>query len=196
MKTGTNWSAGTNISWRPTERLTLSAGYVHEWDFTKQLQWTIFPGTSPPTLQPSYKWLSDSAHTIYTYHLNLNAILIPQQLDANLGWSYSAATGTTKTRNTNPPPSGLPPGMNAQALALRYPAIEDELLRIDIGLTYHFDKVWTATLGYALETWNKKDFRTDNLTPSLNNITSIFLGEDYKNYTVNIVSLTLGYRFK
>ena len=44
--------------------------------------------------------------------------------------------------------------------------------------------------------WHKKDFRTDQLTPSINNVSSIFLGEDYKNYTVNIVSLVLGYRFK
>ncbi len=196
VQQGVDWSAGINISWKPTERLTLSAGYVHDWTFTKQLQWTIFPGTSPPTAQPSYKWLSDNADATDTYHLEANAVLIPQKLDLTLGWSYAAAVGSTRTRNTNPPPSGLTPGMNAQALALRYPTFEDELLRLDLGLTYHFAKVWTATLGYALETWHKKDFRTDNLNPFTNNISSVFLGEDYKNYTVNIVSLTLGYRFK
>ena len=85
---------------------------------------------------------------------------------------------------------------NQQALALRFPAIEDELVRLDFGVTYHFDKIWSLTFGYALEMWHKKDFRTDNLSPFTNNISSIFLGEDYKNYTVNIVSLVLGYRFK
>jgi MtrB/PioB family decaheme-associated outer membrane protein len=196
VQNGVDWSVGANISWRPTERLTLSAGYVHEWNFSKQLQWAIFPGTSPPTLRPTYQWLSDSEDAIDTYHLQGNAILIPQKLDLNLGFSYAYAVGTTKTRNPAGTPSGGPAGQNLQARALRMPAIEDELVRLDAGVTYRFDKVWSLTLGYAMEMWHKKDFRTDELKPFTSGISSIFLGEDYKNYTVNIVSLVLGYRFK
>ena len=196
VQEGVDWSAGVNISYRPTERLTLSAGYVRDWNFTKQLQWTIFPGTSPPTLRPTYQWISDSEDAIDTYHLQAAANLIPRKLDLNLGLSYASAVGTTKTRNPAGTPSGGPAAQNLQARALRYPATEDELVRLDAGLTYRFDKVWSLTLGYALETWHKKDFRTDELKPFTSGISSIFLGEDYKNYTVNIVSLVLGYRFK
>ena len=121
--------------------------------------------------------------------------MIPKKLDFSVGFSYASAVGTIKTRNTDPPPTGGPVGQNNQAIAQRYPAFEDELLRLDAGLTYHFDKVWTATLGYVLETWHKKDFRTDNLNPFIPNVTSIFLGENYNNYTVNIVSLVVGYKF-
>ena len=113
-----------------------------------------------------------------------------------MGFSYAYAVGTTKTRNPSGTPTGLLAAQNTQGRALRFPAIEDELVRLDFGVTYHFDKIWSLTFGYALEMWHKKDFRTDQLTPSINNVSSIFLGEDYKNYTVNIVSLVLGYRFK
>ena len=188
-----DWAAGMNISWRPTERVTLSVGYVHDWAFTKQQQNAIFPGQFPAF--PTYAWLSDNADTTDTYNLRLDAIVIPKKLDFNLGFSYASAIGTIKTRNPSPPPSGGPVGQNNQAIAQRFPAFEDELLRLDAGLTYHFDKVWTATLGYALETWHKKDFRTDTLNPFIPNVTSIFLGENYNNYTVNIVSLVVGYKF-
>ena len=196
VQTGVDWSAGINVSWRPSERFTISAGYVHDWNFTKQLQWADFPGTAPFTLLPSFQWLSDSEDAIDTYQLRGNAILIPQKLDLNMGFSYAYAVGTTKTRNPSGTPTGLLAAQNIQGRALRFPAIEDELVRLDLGVTYHFDKIWSLTFGYALEMWHKKDFRTDQLTPSINNVSSIFLGEDYKNYTVNIVSLVLGYRFK
>ncbi len=193
VQQGVDWAAGINISWRPTDRITLSAGYVHDWTFTKQQQNAIFPGTFPAN--PSYAWLSDNADTTNTYNVRLDAIVIPQKLNFNLGMSYAAAVGTIKTRNTDPPPTGQPAAQNNQALAFRFPAFEDELLRLDMGITYNFDKVWTATLGYALETWHKKDFRTDNLTPFQSGITSIFLGENYPNYTVTLISFVVGYKF-
>jgi len=166
---------------------------VHHWPFTKHQQTAIFPGTFPAN--PSYAWLSDNADTTNTYNVRLDAIVIPQKLNFNLGMSYAAAVGTIKTRNTDPPPTGQPAAQNNQALAFRFPAFEDELLRLDMGITYNFDKVWTATLGYALETWHKKDFRTDNLTPFQSGITSIFLGENYPNYTVTLISFVVGYKF-
>lgn len=189
------WSAGVDISWRPTERFSLSAGYVHEWNFTKQLQNTISPSQQPFPPNPSYLWLSDNADTIDTYRLNLNAVLVPKTLDLGFGFSYAEAVGSIRTRNVNPPPKGGAGNVDRSATAQRLPTFEDELLRIDLGLTYYFWKGWSAKLSYALESWHKKDFRTDTLNPFTNNITSVFLGEDYKNYTANIVAVTLGYRF-
>ena len=192
VQTAVGWSAGLDVSWRPNERFSLSAGYVHELNFTKQLNQTMNPGIK---IQPSYEWLADNADTIDTYHLNLNAAVIPKTLDYNLGFSYATAVGSVKTRNTNPPPTGGGAAMNRAATAQRWPTFEDELLRIDTGLTYHFWKGWSAKLSYALELWRQQDFRTDAYNPYGFNRTPIFLGEDYKNYTVHIVAATLGYRF-
>ena len=194
VQTAVDWSAGIDISWRPTDRLTLSVGYVHEWNFTKQRQNTIIP-TNPFPPDPRFRWISDNADTIDTYHLNLHAVLLPKALDLDLGWSYAAATGTIDTRNPHGAPRTGAALADQQATAYRFPAFEDELLRLDFALTYHFWKNWSAKLSYALETWHKKDFRTDELKPFHNNLTSVFLGEDFKNYTANIVAFTLGYRF-
>jgi MtrB/PioB family decaheme-associated outer membrane protein len=193
VRESVDWSAGVDFTWTPAERVSFGVGYVHDWLFTKQRQQTTFPDTIP---LPSYVWLSDSADTIDTFHASAKVAAIPRKLDVTFGWSYAYAISDTMTRNTNPPPVGGTAGQNQQAKAARYPAIEDELLRIEVGATYHFNKTWSATLGYALETWRKTDFRTDTLNPFNPGVSSIFLGEDLKNYSAHIVGLTLGYRFK
>ena len=77
------------------------------------------------------------------------------------------------------------------------PAFEDNLFRLDTGLRYHFSKAWTLGFAYAFESFTKHDWRTDTLNPFLPGVvSSIWLGNDVKNYTAHIVALTLGYRFK
>jgi MtrB/PioB family decaheme-associated outer membrane protein len=187
-----DWSAGADFTWTPGPRFAFTAGYVHDWNFTKQHQQTIFPSTIP---LGSYEWVSNNTDSIDTFRLQAKAALIPRTLDIALGASYAYAIGRIETRNLASPTGGTA-GQNQQAIALRMPAFEDELVRLDLALTYHFAQYWSATLGYAFEMWRKTDFRTDTLNPFTPGISSVFLGEDYKSYTAHIVGMTLGFRFK
>ena len=76
-----------------------------------------------------------------------------------------------------------------------FPAIEDTLNRLEAFLRYHFGKNWTAKLQYVFESFQKTDFRTDQLVPS-EGTTNIFLGNDPKNYTAHIIGATLRYKFE
>ena len=76
------------------------------------------------------------------------------------------------------------------------PAFEDTLVRLDAALRYHFQKAWTASRGYAFESFDKHDWRTDQLNPFVPGITSIWLGSNTRNYSAHIVGLTLAYSFR
>ena len=81
--------------------------------------------------------------------------------------------------------------------AKRMPAFEDTLVRVDSALRYHLSKAWTVGLAYAFERFTKSDWRTDTLNPFLPGVTSsIWLGNDARDYTAHVVAVTLGYRFK
>jgi hypothetical protein len=66
---------------------------------------------------------------------------------------------------------------------------------METNLKYHFLKAWTAGVFYAFERFTKHDWRTDTLNP-FNGFTSIWLGNDLKNYTARILGLKLGYQFE
>ena len=139
---------------------------------------------------------SDNADAIDTFRAIVNGVVIPKKLDFTVGASYANAVGQTDTR-TPLPPSGGSAKQNRDATAKRFPAFVDQLLRLDAGLTYHFDKMWKTRFGYAFESWQYKDLRTDTLMPYNGGPANvIFLGEKYKSYTAHIVGLTLGIEFK
>ena len=107
----------------------------------------------------------------------------------------SHSVGRIETRNPTAPVSGTA-AQSASATARRFPAFEDTILRLETALTYHFLKNWSAKLGYAFEMFEKTDWRTDTLNPFIPGVSSIWLGNDLKNYTAHIVGATLAYRFK
>jgi len=84
----------------------------------------------------------------------------------------------------------------ATAKAKRVPAFEDTLLRLETSLRYYFLKNWSANLGYVFESFEKTDWRTDTLNPFIPGVSSIWLGNDLRNYTAHLVGVTFSYRFK
>lgn len=193
-----SWSAGIDLSWTPLERVALSAGYVHEYvDQRMRSRDRERTFTTPAIVFdfPDFDWISDSTDTIDTFHAGATATLIPQRLDWTMGASYSYALGRVDTRNPLPVTSGTA-AQRANATARPFPAVEDALLRLDAGLRYHFWKVWTARLGYVFESFEKHDWRTDRLNAFVPGVTSIWLGNDLRNYTAQFVVVTLGYRFR
>ena len=197
LQEGTSWSAGVDLGWNPVERVAFTAGYVREVIFQKQLSRSR-PVTGTTTLDvPDFNWLSNNTDTVDTFHLGAKIALIPGTLDWNVGATFSTATGQIETRNPNGAPTSGTAAQNLTATAKPMPAFEDNLFRLDTGLRYHFSKAWTLGFAYAFESFTKHDWRTDTLNPFLPGVvSSIWLGNDVKNYTAHIVALTLGYRFK
>ena len=189
LQTAVSWSAGIDVNWAPTDRLSFAAGYVHESIFQKQRSRSRPPDT------PALDWISDNTDTIDTYHASMTARLIPSKLDLKFAGNYAYALGRVETWN----PSGTGSTVfNATpaAQARRLPAFEDSLLRLEASLRYHFSQVWTASLNYAYESFRKHDWRTDTINPFVPGNNAIYLGNDLKSYEAHIFGVTVGYRFR
>jgi hypothetical protein len=189
------WTAGIDFTWTPLERIAFTGGYVYEWDYKRQRSRNRNTAAGVALDFRDFDWISHNVDTIHTFHLGGTLALIPGVLDWAFNGNYSAATGEILTRNPGPLTSGTLANQ-VQAAGKRMPALEDSLIRLDTTLKYHFWKAWTANFGYIFESFAKHDWRTDDLQPFTPGITSIWLGNDVKNYSAHIVALTVGYRFK
>jgi len=198
LQQATNWSAGFDVGWTPSDRVALTAGYVHENIFQQQLSRNRIVSSAGSTLDATdYNWLSNNIDTVDTFRVGAKLALIPGRLDWNLGMNYSTATGQILTRNPNGPPTSGTPAQDSTATAKRMPAFEDTLIRVDTALRYHISKAWTLGLAYAYEQFTKHDWRTDTLNPFMPGVTSsIWLGVDTKDYAAHIIALTAAYRFE
>jgi MtrB/PioB family decaheme-associated outer membrane protein len=190
----TGWSAGIDLNWRPLERVAFSAGYTYEQLFQK-MRSRSRPVTGTTTFDfVDFDWVSDLDDTVHTAYVGIRAALIPKVLDLRIDGNYSYALGQIKTRNPTAPVSGTTAQNNA-AKAQRFPAFEDTLARIESALIYYYDKNWSAKLGYAFEMFNKTDWRTDTLNPFIG-VSSIWLGNNLRDYTAHMMGASVTYRFK
>jgi MtrB/PioB family decaheme-associated outer membrane protein len=197
LQQAVNWSAGFDLGWSPSQNLTMSAGYVHEYIFQKQLSRNRIVSGSVTLDFTDYNWLSNNIDTVDTFYIGARMSPLPGRLDWNVGMNYSTATGQILTRNPNGAPSSGTASQDETATAKRMPAFEDTLIRIDTSLRYYLSKSWTLGLAYAFEKFSKHDWRTDTLNPFMPGATSsIWLGADSRDYTAHILAMTLGYRFK
>jgi MtrB/PioB family decaheme-associated outer membrane protein len=212
----TTWTGGIDFNWTPLERVALSAGYVYEMMFQKfraraRPAADVIIEETPTTVDfdfPDWEWISDQTDRVHTFHAGATVTVIPKLIDFSLGSSYAISSGSTETRNPTTPLShpadcaavgvaaSTCTATAANAIARRMPTFEDQLLRFDFALRYHFAKAWTATLGYVFESFQKHDFRTDQLLPFNTGSENIFLGNDSKNYTVHIIGATLAYHWR
>jgi MtrB/PioB family decaheme-associated outer membrane protein len=198
LQHGTNWSAGFDVSWAPTDRVSFTAGYVHELIFQKQQSQSriVNTGNVVPDFV-DYVWLSDNNDTVDTFRIGTRVAVLPGKLDWNLGVAFSTATGTIETRNPNGAPVSGTAAQNFTASAKRMPAFNDNFWQINTGVRYFINKSWSASLGYAFEQFTKTDWRTDTLNPFVPGVTSsIWLGNDIKDYTAHIIMATLRYSFR
>jgi len=185
------WSAGADLNWTPFQRVALTFGYVHESNFQKMRSRNRTSSVDVPDLD----WISDITDTIETFHTSLNATLIPKKLDLRLAGSYAYALGTVNTRNPNATGSAIF-NANPNAQAFPFPAYEDSLLHLEAQLRYHFAKIWSVSAYYIFEQFRKNNWQTDSLNPFIPGVSSIWLGNNAKNYEAQIIGMTLGFSFK
>jgi MtrB/PioB family decaheme-associated outer membrane protein len=196
LRESTQWSAGFDVNWQPVERVALFTGYTYEMIYQQ-----IHSRERTPTSDDIRNdWISNNTDHVHTIYGGTNVAVIPRVLDWTFAANYQYALGRVQTRNL----PGFTPTMTT-SLAQRWPAFEDTLLRLETAFRYHFLKNWSASLGYAWESFTSTDFRTDHLTPfippiasgvSATGVTSIFLGSDQKDYDAHIVGLSLRYSFR
>lgn len=203
----TSWSSGIDVNLTPSQWFSFSAGYMYEkLDQTQRQRYRASVAGGGTTDFKDYEWVSENTDTIQTAYLGARGAIIPRLLEWAVGANWSYALGRVDTENPVRPASGTGAlaGTNATATAKPWPAFEDQLFRLDAALKYHITKAWTATIGYAWESFEQHDWRTDTLTPfvavpstaGLPGQTSIWLGNDTRNYTAHIIGASLAYRFK
>ena len=193
------WSAGMDVEWAPVERIKLTFGYIYE-SYYRKMESRSRPVVDGVAVDYSnYDWISNITDTINTIYGGVKVAVIPGVMDWGLSGSWAYALGTTHNRNPTAPVSGSASN-NLTAQAKRFPAFDDQLIRLETAVAYYFPypmlRGWTAKLGYVFESWQKHDFRTDTLNPFIPGVSSIFLGNDLRNYTANTIIGTLGYRFR
>ena len=189
------WSIGIDLSWTPVERVVFSAGYTYEY-LRQWMRSRSRPVTGGTTLDfDDFDWTSSLKDTVQTAYAGVKATLVPKVLDLRIDGSYSSALGRMDTHNPTTPVSGTA-AQNLTATAKPFPAFQDTLVRVEAALIYHFYKNWSAKLGYAFELFEKTDWRTDTLNPFIPGVSSIWLGNDLRNYTAHMMGATLAYRFK
>jgi MtrB/PioB family decaheme-associated outer membrane protein len=195
VQNGSGWQVGADVNWAPVERFSLAVGYMYE-NYFRKMESRSRPVTGTTALDFSnFDWISDINDIYQTVYANVRVGIIPRMLEATVNTSYAGALGTVKSRNPVAPTSGTP-AQNATAKAQRFPAYEDNLFRLDASLSYHFWKNWTAKLGYVFETWRKTNWQTDTLNPYIPGVSSIWLGNDLRDYTANTIYATLAYTFR
>ena len=195
VQEASGWTIGMDVSWTPHERVTLAAGYMYE-NYVRKMESRSRAVVGVNALDFSdFDWISDITDTFNTLYANAKVTLIPKVLDMAFNVSYAYALGTVDSRNPTAPVSGTA-AQNASAKAQRFPAYDDQLIRLEATLSYHFLKQWTARLGYVFESWQKHNWQTDQLNPFIPGVSSIWLGNNLQNYTANTIGATVGYNFK
>lgn len=189
-----DWSAGLDVSWTPFTWLTATAGYVYE-RIDQEQRSRSRDVVGGATLDfPDFTWISKNVDTFHTIHAGVRATLIDKVLDVLFEAGYSRGDSEIKTRNPITPVSGTA-AQRTSATAKPFPDVENTLIRLGAAVRYRFAKAWYASLGYLFEKFDETNFRTDTLLPFQAATSSIYLGNDIKDYTAHIVTLALGYRF-
>jgi len=190
------WTAGVDLSWSPVERLSITAGYTHD-SFYRKMESRSRPVVGGLALDfHDFDWISNITDTVDTLYGGVKYAIIPRVLDWGVSGSWSYALGRIETRNPTAPVSGTA-ALNLSARAKPVPAFEDELIRLETAVAYHFLKNWTLSFGYVFESFQKHDWRTDKLNPFVPTAgSSIWLGNDLRNYTAHTLGAVIRYSFR
>jgi hypothetical protein len=143
-------------------------------------------------------WVSDNTDQYNTYTAAMKATLIPEKLNFKLGMTYSQALGRVQQYSPNATGSTVYSANQPNDITFRWPAFYDQLARLDASMEYNFTKALSAKFFYAYESFSKFNWQTDGLNPTNNPNAngSVFLGQDWRNYTAQILGMTLKYKFE
>lgn len=193
-----NWAAGLDLSWSPVAPgITFYASYMREvFDALQRARYR----TPPSQLEnPTYDWVAENEDKVDTVGLAVNVVLVESKVDLDLSWNASRAVGSMRAANPVPPAGGTA-AQNSSATAVDFPEIIERLQRLEAALRYSVTPALFWRVRYILEKFNITDFRTDEIQPFMGDVdasagTSVYLGAQIRDYTAQIVSFAVGYRF-
>jgi MtrB/PioB family decaheme-associated outer membrane protein len=186
------WSA--DVSWAPTQRVSLYAGYGHD-EYQSQEQSCNISVAPPTPCNPLDTFFVTPRDILDTVRAGVNFIVIPQRLDLDLGYSWSF--GRSKFTL-----AGVPGGA-AAGEPTPVDDITNELHIIHVVARLFLTPNWTLKVGYQYERYNETDFTTDGIPPALAALPvlsaadarSIILGAQHPPYDAHIFAFSIGYKF-
>jgi hypothetical protein len=177
------WSAGGDVSWRPTDRVALSLGYDHQSVNTSTNainSLTVFGEQGLVTGDSGYiLWTSDTYDTI---SLRGDFKLIPDRLNMTTRGNYSFSNSNFH--------NGIIPNLN------------ESILYLSNFFTYKLNEHWACSVGYIFQYFNMTNaYQTmytrgllTNGNPGANQMYNTLDGF-YPNATAHLVQGFLRYKF-
>jgi MtrB/PioB family decaheme-associated outer membrane protein len=212
---------GLDVDWSPAARFSASVGWMLE-DVKDSANYRYRTGAvgSVTYDNPSYRWMNTNKDKNTTWFANVNATLVPEKLDLIGTWSYIDSHWWMF--NVNPTtPTGGTAAQNLSATAQDWPEVKQRLEPLSLGLRYRHSEEWAMTLRFQAEKYSQTDFRTVApvfTTTGLNGAPLLpvgyspgelpgtigqvagsntgqyhFLGNNYRPYTANSITLMVSY---
>ncbi len=190
-----NWSAGTNLTWTPLSRLTLSADYTYERHDATQRS----PGSNA-ALSHVNDYESTSKDEFHIFGVNATLDVIPKKLDINLGYAATIGYTTITASNLNP---------SFTTRAANWDRINNVLQTAKVIARYRFTENLSVRGGFAYERFNERNFARDPMqafmgwydlatfstTVSASGVQSVYLGANTPNYESYTIAGFVRYEF-
>ncbi len=212
LRDASSWNAGTDVTYRPFERLGLSTFYAFEHTrYDQRSRWRPVAGVFTAE-DPVNEWSSVSSDYVHTVGAASEVVLVPRRLDLTLSYVLEAAR--TKTRSSSNPGSatvnaaGTPvvPAVPDGGNAPNWPDITDWFHTFTAALRYHIIENLTIKAQYDLELYNLTNFRSDGLEAIIPSSTingsggigttgDVFLTDRERDYQAHAFGLSLIYKF-
>jgi MtrB/PioB family decaheme-associated outer membrane protein len=207
LESDESYSVGGDTAWQALSWLGFSTWYTFEnirYEQSSRFR-PVVGGV--PVDDPANDWSSLSKDQVHNFGFDVDLVLVPDRLDATLGYGIQHAVGKT---NAGPgcvpaPVTCVPPPADG-GNAVNWPALKDVLQSAHASLSYHMNEKLTVKGAYVFEKFDLADFKIDDLDPFMPNSNvngsgvvspsrDVFLGDRIEDYKAHVFALSLIYRF-
>ncbi|HVX40254.1 MAG TPA: MtrB/PioB family outer membrane beta-barrel protein [Gemmatimonadaceae bacterium] len=186
-----NTAVGTDVSYAPSARVSLGAGWEREIYDDLQKNIYLYKVNGQTVYNTSFQWFAHNMDYTTTISADARLVVIPDRLQ--IGGTYEQSQARFRMLAYNPmTPSGGTAAQNTSATAHDYPDVSQKLQPVTAWVEYSLRADWAITLRYQGELFNQNDFRTAGLQPATG--TFDFLGNNYMNYNAQFLTLAVSYR--
>ncbi len=192
-----NTTSTLGLSWSPTARFNGYADYTRErYRYDLETRYRA-PASGIGSDNPLDNWGSGARDRYNTANAGF---------DLRLGKKDAWHTALDASRSTGRGDLGthFVPGGNASSdtTLTQFPLLKTTLTVATLSLVHVLSKDLDATIRYWYESWHEDNWAADQMQPYMGDpandrgsVTAVYLGMDFKNYTDDIVTLLVRYRF-